>query len=145
MYYKIRKEDRIVDAMDGLVTVRWDSMGILLRCPEASAQGIVSTDGEHVWHVDGWDEFPEAAGEYETVTPIEITAEEYEEVLAELIDSGVIVIPDEPNPEDLDPVIPDPDEGDDPIRPMTRAELTAKVAELEEELAATKILLGVDE
>lgn len=41
--------------------------------------------------------------------------------------------------EDTNPVVPDEDT---PI--MTRAELTAKVQELEEQLTAAKILLGVE-
>ena len=44
------------------------------------------------------------------------------------------------DPEDTAPEISD----EDGEQPMTRAELTAKVAELEEQLAAAKILLGVE-
>lgn len=45
------------------------------------------------------------------------------------------------DPEDTNPEITDEDSGE---APMTRAELTNKVAELEEQLAAAKILLGVE-
>ena len=45
------------------------------------------------------------------------------------------------DPEDTNPEITDEDSGE---QPMTRAELTNKVAELEEQLAAAKILLGVE-
>lgn len=51
----------------------------------------------------------------------------------------------EPDPEDEEPESPEPDEGEEQIEPMTRAELTAKIVELEDELTAAKILLGVDE
>lgn len=45
------------------------------------------------------------------------------------------------DPEDTAPEIPEEDSGE---QPMTRAELTNKVAELEEQLAAAKIILGVE-
>ena len=53
--------------------------------------------------------------------------------------------PDPINPDDIDPEDSDPEipEGEDHVV-MTRAELTAKVSELEEQLAAAKILLGVE-
>lgn len=46
------------------------------------------------------------------------------------------------DPEDDDPT-PLPDDPDAEI--LTRAQLTAKVAELEDQLSAAKILLGVSE
>ena len=58
------------------------------------------------------------------------------------VDIGDVPEPEPPDPEDEDPEVPDEPE---PPVPMTRAELTEKLAELEDELAATKILLGVDE
>lgn len=44
------------------------------------------------------------------------------------------------DPEDTNPEVSE----DSEEQPMTRAELTAKVAELEEQLAAAKIMLGVE-
>lgn len=47
------------------------------------------------------------------------------------------------DPEDTNPEIPEGEETND-SSVMTRVELTNKVAELEEQLAAAKILLGVE-
>lgn len=47
------------------------------------------------------------------------------------------------DPEDTNPEIPEGEDVNDSTV-MTRAELTNKVAELEEQLAAAKILLGVE-
>ena len=52
---------------------------------------------------------------------------------------------EEPDPEDEYPILPEPvDEEEEIQTPLTRAELTAKVEMLEDELAAAKILLGVE-
>ncbi len=64
--------------------------------------------------------------------------ENYHEVPIE-----VVPVEPEPDPEDDYPVIPVPDEGELPTQPLSRAELTEKVAALEDELAAAKILLGL--
>lgn len=48
------------------------------------------------------------------------------------------------DPEDTNPEFPEISEGEDDSAIMTRAELTNEVAELKEQLAAAKILLGVE-
>ncbi len=60
MYYKVHRDGKIVDALDDLQCVRYfDRIGILRCKPNENPQGIISTDGEHIWHVDGWPEFPQ--------------------------------------------------------------------------------------
>lgn len=77
----------------------------------------------------------ETGNVYEEAIDVEgapYTYSEYEE-------SAEDIPEDEIDPDDATPENP---EGESTI--MTRAELTAKVAELEEQLAAAKIILGVE-
>ena len=100
--------------------------GRVLRCVEPVAQGIVSADGTVIYQLEGREILPNTSG-----TAAVITTAEYQELLATL---------DQTDTEDTAPEIP---EGTEEENIMTRAELTAKVLALEEELAAAKILLGV--
>lgn len=113
------------EKLDPPVWVRWQlSNGLLVRCEQEEAQGVVSEDGERIYLIGGQQPhgIPEAYAE-------EITEAEYDAIHGE-------------DPEDEDPDIP---EGDD-TPPMTRAELTAKVAELEEQNAMlTECLLEMSE
>ncbi len=85
---------------------------IKIRCPERDAQGIISLNGQEIYQLP--DKTALAGVEK---TAVEIVMTEYEEIINNY------------DPEDDTPVIPD--EPDQDV-PMTRAELTAKVAELEE-------------
>lgn len=81
MYYKIIKNNKIVDITDCLSYVRLSpKSGRVLLCPQAEAQGIVSSDGNSIWHLEGFYDFP--SGEYETVFAIKITKEEYHRLKA---------------------------------------------------------------
>lgn len=100
--------------------------GRVLRCVEPVAQGILSVDGMVIYQLEGRPSLPGTSG-----TAVVITTAEYEDLLASLGKTDA---------EDTAPVVP---EGIEEESIMTRAELTAKVLALEEELAAAKILLGV--
>ena len=100
--------------------------GRLLRCIEPVAQGIVSADGSCIYQLEGRESLPDTGG-----TAAVITTAEYQELLATL---------DQTDTEDTAPVIP---EGTDEAEIMTRAELTAKVNELDE--AMELLLSGVTE
>ena len=105
-YYKALADGQIVDAMDSLQCVRYFEKIGILRCKEKEQpQGIISTDGQHIWQVEGWPEFPEAAGwDDATVTLTEIDRETYM-ALREALDAGAETIPEpepEPEPEPVD-------------------------------------------
>lgn len=100
--------------------------GRVLRCVEPVAQGIVSADGAVIYQLEGRETLPGAHP-----TAAVITTAEYEELLATM---------DSTDTEDTAPEVP---EGTDEAEIMTRAELTAKVNELDE--ALEMILLGVTE
>lgn len=60
MYYKVKKDGMIIDALEILQCVRYFTKIGILRCEISDhPQGIISTDGEHLWHVEGWEEFPQ--------------------------------------------------------------------------------------
>lgn len=124
LYVKILDGGEVVgaEALDTPAYVRYQTRNhVIVRCSELDAQGILSKDGDEIYQLQGKDTLP---GEHKTAVPISMM--EYDELGYE-------------DSEDTDPVVPD--EGT-PV--MTRAELTAKVQELEEQLSAAKILLGVE-
>lgn len=127
MYYKILLGTIIVDAQQSLSYVMWQTANhILLSCEKRLANGIVSSDGSTVWHLDGYPEFPE--GSYETVKAVEITDEEYEELVKQL-EIGTVEEPEDPGTGET---------------VMSAQEMRSKILTLEDELAAAKILLGVE-
>lgn len=132
IYIKVMQGDEIVtaEAHDSPVYVcRQDKNNILVRCSEPNAQGILSLDGSTVYQLDG----KASLGLEDGYTAYFTYMTDYEEIIA-----GIESTDDE----DANPVVPDGGSADDIL---TRAELTAKVKELEEELQAAKILLGVSE
>ena len=127
MAYKIVLNTTVVDAQKNLNYVYWQVKNHLLLVGRSDfANGIVCSDGSTVWHLDGYPEFPE--GSYETVKAVEITDEEYEELVKQL-EIGTVEEPE------------DPDTGE---TVMSAQEMRSKILTLEDELAATKILLGVE-
>ena len=108
------------------VYVRWQpSNGMMARCAEEDAQGIIGTDGT-AYLLNG----AQPHGEPEPYAEI-ITEAEYEEIIAGF------------DPEDDTPVVPDP-EPEEP--PLTRAELTAIVTEQAETIQMlTDCLLEMSE
>lgn len=124
LYVKILSGGEVIgaEALDTPAYVKYQTRNhVVVRCSELDAQGVLSKDGAEIYRLDGRTALP---GEYKSAVPISMM--EYDELGYE-------------DKEDTDPVVPDEDM---PI--LTRAELTAKVQELEEQLAAAKILLGVE-
>lgn len=127
MAYKILLNTTVVDAQKALNYVYWQVKNRLLLVGRSDlANGIVSSDGSTVWHLDGYPEFPE--GTYETVKAVEITDEEYEELVKQL-EIGTVEEPEDPVAGET---------------VMSAQEMRSKILTLEDELAAAKILLGVE-
>ena len=104
--------------------------GVIVLCnSETRAQGILSPDGGEIWQLEG----RESLGEGFPLVRF-VTMAEYDEWVA------LRNAPPEPDPEDTEPEIP---EDVEPETVLTRAELTEKVRQLEEELAAAKAALGL--
>jgi len=142
-YYKVIRDGVVIDA--GEIFLRWQTQNrILVSCPPELAQFIQSHDGSTVWHVQWLNPAPAEAGEFETIEAALIDRQEFLDLRA-LLDEGE-------TPVEPDPVIPEPDpepdpdpEQPEPEKPMTVAEMREKILQLEEELLAAKILLGVSE
>lgn len=76
MYYKVLKNDKVIDVLDHLTFVKYQQKhGIMIACVESEAQAIVSSDGEYIWHVLGLYALPVEG--YDTVELIEIDKYEY--------------------------------------------------------------------
>lgn len=136
LYIKVLQDETVVsvEAHTNPVYVRKQPNGVNVRCNEVHAQGLLSVDGSVIYQLPDKEIIADA-----TLVAEVITTTEY----LNLVDS--IEIPDI---EDTDPVVPEESEGE---VILTRAELTQTVTELthtvsnlEEQLAATKILLGVE-
>lgn len=129
IYIKILKDDVVVavEAHPVPVYVHRQANGVLVRCTERKAQGILSIDGSTVYQL-----YEKEALANATMTAVAITTTEY----LSLVDTL-----DKEDTENTNPVIPE----DTPKEEvLTRAELTAKVTALETELAVAKVLLGVE-
>ena len=99
--------------------------GTVINCGEREAQGVVSGDQTQIYQLDGK---PEIGISDVALTAVEISGMEYDELVRDL-----------PDPEDIDPVIPDGSD-EEAEQPMTRAELTEAVAALEK---ANTLLTGM--
>lgn len=81
MYYKVLKNQRVIDVLDRLMFVRYQKKhGIMLLCNQSEAQAIVSSDGSYSWHVDGLYDIP--VDGYDTVELVEINEYEYKQLKA---------------------------------------------------------------
>lgn len=130
VYIKIMQGDTVVtaEAHETPVYVCRQKNGIIKRCTEQSAQGILSLDGSTIYQLEGKDSLNLDNGYTADFTYMTV----YEEIIAGITEEDT---------EDTNPDVPE-DTPEEEI--LTRAELTAKVKALEEELLAAKILLGVE-
>lgn len=131
VYIKVMQGDTLItaEAHDSPVYVRRQKNNLIVRCSEQNAQGILSLDGAVVYQL----EEKASLGLENSMIASYIYQIDYETIIAGVEDT---------DREDTEPEVPADSSADDIL---TRAELTAKVKELEEELQAAKILLGVSE
>ena len=131
VYIKVMQGDTVVtaEAHENPVYVCRQKNGIIKRCTEQSAQGILSLDGSTIYQLESSKDSLNLDNGY-TADFTYMTV--YEEIIAGITEEDT---------EDINPDVPE-DTPEEEI--LTRAELTAKVKALEEELLAAKILLGVE-
>lgn len=64
MYYKVIKDNRVIDVLDRLTYLKWqEKYQVMILSDENEAQAILSSDGNTIWHeetlyrvpVDGYD------------------------------------------------------------------------------------------
>lgn len=79
MYYKVLKDGRVIDALDRLSFVRYQKKhGIMVNCTEDDAQGVISSNGQYIWHVVGYYDIP--CPGYDTVELKKIDVYEYDRI-----------------------------------------------------------------
>ena len=77
MFWKVIKNNNVIDVLDNLIYLKWqDKHQIMILSDENEAQAILSSDKNHMWHVEGWYYIP--VDGYDTVTLEEIDKYEYE-------------------------------------------------------------------
>ena len=95
MYYIATSGNKVVDAGDSLIYVRWQEKNSLwLTCSEEDAEGIVSYDGADIFLLEGSE--PREGFLIAAVT--EVTEEEYLSVREELDAGAEIAAPNVPDP-----------------------------------------------
>lgn len=78
MYFKVCKDDTIVDILKNILYIKYQKKhDLLLLCNIQEAEAILSSDGTHGWHIEGLYNFPPDNHVYEI---IEITKQEYEKL-----------------------------------------------------------------
>ena len=103
-YYKVIKDNKVIDVLDQLIYIKWQTKhNIPVLCDLDEAQAILSSDKNTIWHEETLYELPVSG--YETVRVEEICSDEYrhlkifngqspEEIAAnvikELLDMGVL-------------------------------------------------------
>ena len=102
MYYKVLKNNKVIDVLDHLTYLKWQEKNkIMLLSDINEAQAILSSDGNTVWHVEGFYDLP-VDGMFETVQIKEIDQFEYKKLKMlnlntpeEIIDSFVVSLLEE--------------------------------------------------
>ena len=81
MYYKVLKDNKVIDVLDHLTFVKYqEKHKIMIACVKSEAQAIVSSDGENIWHVYGLYGIP--VDGYDTVQLVKIDEHEYKQLRA---------------------------------------------------------------
>ena len=79
MFYKVVKDDKVIDVLDRLVYAKYQPKhSIMVLCTESEAQAILSSDGNYIWHEETLYELP--VDGYDTVRVEEIDKYEYEQL-----------------------------------------------------------------
>ena len=79
MYYKVVKDDKVIDVLDHLTFVKYQQKhNIMIACEKSEAQAIVSSNGEYIWHVKGLYHIP--VDGYDTVSIVQIDQYEYDQL-----------------------------------------------------------------
>ena len=79
MFYKVIKNNKVIDVLDHLTYLKWQPKNkIMLLSDLGEAQAILGSDGNTIWHVEGFYDLPVEG--YETVKLIEIDEYEFKQL-----------------------------------------------------------------
>lgn len=96
MYYKVIKNNKVIDVLDSLIYLKWQPKHkIMVLTDENDAQAILSSDQNTIWHEKTLYKVPVSG--FDTVEVIEIDKYEYKQLKMlnlstpeEIIDSFVL-------------------------------------------------------
>ena len=81
MYYKVIKNDKVIDVLDNLTYLKWqDKHKTMVLCGEDDAQAILSSGKDTIWHEKTLYNIPVYAQDYDTVEIEPIEKFEYEKL-----------------------------------------------------------------
>ena len=98
MYYKVIKNNKVIDVLDKLIYLKWQPKHkTMILCDINEAQAILSSDKNYIWHEVTLYNIPVDAYKFDTVEVIEIDEYEYKQLKMlnyktpeEIIDSFVL-------------------------------------------------------
>lgn len=96
MYYKVIKNNKVIDVLDNLVYLKYQKKhNRMVLCKKSEAQAFFSSDRRNIWHTETLYHVP--IGGYDTVELVEIDKYEYDQLKMlnyktpeEIIDSFVL-------------------------------------------------------
>lgn len=81
MYYKVIKNNKVIDVLDNLVYLKWQPKHkMMVLSDENEAQAILSSDKNTIWHEKTLYKIPVEAGRYDVVELQEVDKYEYEQL-----------------------------------------------------------------
>lgn len=82
MFYKVIKNNRVIDVLSQLIYCKYDTdIQTMISCSEDEAQAILSSSGNHIWHVSDYPSIEKSVSEnYDTVDIVPIDKYEYEQL-----------------------------------------------------------------
>ena len=79
MFYKVLKNNKVIDVLDNLIYLKWDSKHkIMVLSDENEAQAILSSDKNTIWHEQSLYKVP--VDGFDSVEVIEIDEYEYKQL-----------------------------------------------------------------
>lgn len=79
MYYKVLKDNKVIDVLDRLVYLKWQPKhNIMVLSDENDAQAIMSSDKDHIWHEKTLYKIPVSG--FDEVEVVEIDEYEYRQL-----------------------------------------------------------------
>ena len=130
MYYKVIKENQVIDAVNSLRYVRQNPRnGMVLSCKKESGQGVLSYDGSTIYQLAGKNSLN---GNYDVVDLVKINETEFQR-LRDLFDGVESEPADDGFQETFEPL----------KEPMSIAKMREKIVQLDEQVSKMMALLDV--
>lgn len=80
MYFKVLKNDRMIDLLKDPIYIKYQGKNdVFLTCSISEAQGVISSDGNTIWHVNT---FPSIDADVDSVDLVETDKYEYTQLKA---------------------------------------------------------------